>query len=169
MSKKQQNIHQKEFTDAQGERWVQTSTEDIFQLKELNEIINSIEKEKDKGEIVLARIDFKTVNKEYYDSLQEIQTKLNHKEELLKKLAQESKRVIQRKNEKMMEMIRYIKQLQTLVAYNNLDRESLEKIHINPAAILAAQSAAEEQETVEEYESVEEIALDDEGEEIVSK
>lgn len=155
----------KEYTDAQGEKWVQTSTEDIFALKELNEIIASIEKEKDKGEMVLARIDFRTVNKEYYDSLQELQKKLAHKEELLKKLVVESKRVIKRKNDKMLELIGYIKQLQLLVAYNNLDEESLKKISLNPEAILSAK-VSEEKEAVEEYEDVTEITLDEEGEEI---
>ena len=165
---KKQNTSAKEYTDAQGEKWVQTSTEDIFALKELNEIIASIEKEKDKGEMVLARIDFRTVNKEYYETIQDLQKKLAHKEELLKKLVSESKRVIARKNEKMMEMIRYIKQLQMLVAYNNLDKESLEKIKLDPMAILAAQAAAsEEQEEVAHYEDVTEIALDNEGEETV--
>jgi hypothetical protein len=155
----------KEYTDAQGEKWVQTSTEDIFALKELNEIIASIEKEKDKGEMVLARIDFRTVNKEYYDSLQELQKKLAHKEELLKKLVFESKRVIKRKNDKMLELIGYIKQLQLLVAYNNLDEESLEKIRLNPESILSAK-VSEEKEAVEEYEDVTEVTLDEEGEEI---
>lgn len=167
MSKKQP-APAKEYTDAQGEKWVQTSTEDIFALKELNEIIASIEKEKDKGEMVLARIDFRTVNKEYYETIQDLQKKLAHKEELLKKLVHESKRVISRKNGKMLEMIRYIKQLQMLVAYNNLDKESLERIKLDPMAILAAQTvSSEEQEEVEEYEDVSEIALDNEGEEIV--
>jgi hypothetical protein len=166
MSKKQ-NATAKEFTDAQGEKWVQTSTEDIFALKELNEIIASIEKDRDRGEMVLARIDFRTVNKEYYDTIQQLQTKLNHKEELLKKLVLESKRVVKRKNEKMMELIRYIKQLQMLIAYNNLDKESLDKIRINPESLFAAKASSDVQETVEVYESVEEIALDDEGEEIL--
>jgi hypothetical protein len=157
----------REYTDAQGEKWVQTSTEDIFALKELNEIIASIEHEKDRGEIVLAKIDFRTVNKEYYDSIQTLQTELKHKDELLKKLAVEAKRVIKRKNDKMIEMIRYIKQLQLLVAYNNLDRESLEKINIDPAALLSARKQEEQEETVE-YEDVAEIALTADGEEIHS-
>ncbi|MGL4370139.1 MAG: hypothetical protein ACRCUT_10790, partial [Spirochaetota bacterium] len=161
---------EKEFTDAQGEKWIQTSTEDIFSLRELNSVIESIEKEKDKGEIVLARIDFRTVNKEYYDTIQSLQAKLQHKDDLLKKLVTESKRVISRKNSKMLEMIEYIKQLQLLVAYNNLDAASLKKIQINPAEILAAHHAgAEEEEAAAEYETVSEITLNDDGEEILPR
>ena len=47
-----------EFTDDEGKKWVQTSTDDFFSLKELNEILESVEKEKQSGEVVLARIDF---------------------------------------------------------------------------------------------------------------
>ena len=34
-----------EFTDDEGKKWIQTSTEDLFTVKELNEVLESIEKD----------------------------------------------------------------------------------------------------------------------------
>jgi len=34
-----------EYTDEEGKKWIQTSTSDLFSSKELNDILESIEKE----------------------------------------------------------------------------------------------------------------------------
>ncbi len=36
-----------EFVDDEGKKWIQTSTEDLFSIRELNEIIDAIEKKDD--------------------------------------------------------------------------------------------------------------------------
>ena len=63
-AKKKDNTIPTEYTDESGKKWIQTSTEDIFSVNELNDIIKSIENDKNSGDIVLAHIDFKKVNKE---------------------------------------------------------------------------------------------------------
>ncbi len=159
-----------EFTDEDGKRWIQTSTEDLFSIKELNEILETIERDKESGEIVLARIDFKTVNREYYQTVQELQAKLKKRNDLLKKLILESKTVIDRKNKKLKELIDYIKKLHLLLAYYKLRPEDFDKLKFTPEIYTHAEKAVEpvveEIETrVIEYTGVEEILLDEAGEE----
>ncbi|TAL30162.1 MAG: hypothetical protein EPN93_20275 [Spirochaetes bacterium] len=162
-----------EFTDADGTRWIQTSTEDLFSVKELNQILESVEKDRQEGEIVLARIDFQRVNKEYYDTVQNLQNKLTKRTELLKKLIIESKTTIDRKNKKLKELIEYIKKLHVLLAYYKLSPEHIDKFRFTPELYRPGEGAApaEAGERPEEiptlaYSEVEELLLDDEGEEI---
>jgi hypothetical protein len=146
-----------EFTDEDGKKWIQTSADDLFSMKELNEILESIDKEKDKDEVVLARIDFQTVNREYYDAAIALQGKLRKQTELLKKLAEESKKTIERKNLKLKELIEYIKKLHMFIAYINANQDRLDEIEI-PADI--SFRPAEVEDIVESiYEEVEEVVL----------
>jgi hypothetical protein len=162
-----------EFVDDEGKKWIQTSTEDLFSIKELNEIIDQIEKKEESGEeIVLARIDFQTVNKDYYQKVQELQEKLNKRTEILKRLAVESRQLISSKNRKLKELITYIKKLHMLLAYYNLRPEEIEKLalpaHIVQSAVPKPPSEKKtvlvEEEEIE-YTPVEEILTDDEGNE----
>lgn len=160
-----------EFTDDEGKKWIQTSTDDLFSVKELNDIIESVENEKVPGEIVLARIDFKKVNKEYYDKVQELQQKLKKRTELLNKLVAESRRTVDKKNQKLKELIAYIKKLHVLLAYYKQSPEEFKKIEI-PSLIYKV--VAQEAPVIDEkpgakpmvYTEVEEVLLDDEGNEM---
>lgn len=162
-----------EFVDDEGKKWIQTSTEDLFSIKELNDIIDAIEKKDDGAEeIVLARIDFRTVNKDYYEKVQDLQEKLNKRTEILKRLAVESKQLISSKNRKLKELIVYIKKLHLLLAYYNLKPEEIEKMalpaHIVESAVPKPPSAKKtvlvEEEEIE-YTPVEEILIDESGNE----
>jgi len=160
-----------EFTDDEGKKWIQTSTDDLFSVKELNDIIESVENEKVPGEIVLARIDFKKVNKEYYDKVQELQQKLKKRTELLNKLVEESRKTVDKKNQKLKELIAYIKKLHVLLAYYKQSPEEFQKIEI-PSLIYKVVSR--EAPVIDEkpgakpmvYTEVEEVLLDDEGNEM---
>jgi len=159
-----------EFTDENGKKWVQTSTDDLFSMQELNDILESIDSEKESGEIVLARIDFQKVNKEYYDSVVTLQSKLHKQTELLKKIITESREKIDRKNRKLRELIDYIKKMHMYIAYIHSNQERLETLEIPPElmpVIAPAAAKAAEPEPAEEsiFESVEEIFVDDDGEE----
>ena len=161
-----------EFTDDDGTRWVRTSTEDLFSIKELNEILESVEKDREEGEIVLARIDFQRVNKEYYATVKELQSKLKKRNDILKKLIVESTTTIERKNRKLKELIEYIRKLHLLLAYYKLKPENIDKIDFSPQALLPARKAAVEEAREPEpevpsipFSDVEEIMLDDEGNE----
>jgi hypothetical protein len=163
-----------EFTDADGTRWIQTSTEDLFSVRELNQILESVEKDKQDGEIVLARIDFQRVNKEYYDTVQELQAKLAKRTEILKKLIVDSKTTIDRKNRKLKELIEYIRKLHTLLAYYKLSPEHIDKFRFTPELYdpsagpmvrVAAVQEAEDVSTID-YTDVEEMLLDEEGNEV---
>ena len=163
-----------EFTDADGTRWIQTSTEDLFSVRELNQILESVEKDKQDGEIVLARIDFQRVNREYYETVQELQAKLAKRTEILKKLIVESKTTIDRKNRKLKELIEYIRKLHTLLAYYKLSPEHIDKFRFTPELYeptaepgihAAAMQEAAEISTID-YTAVEEQLLDDEGNEV---
>lgn len=162
-----------EFVDDEGKKWIQTSTEDLFSIKELNDIIDSIERKEEGGEeIVLARIDFRTVNKDYYEKVQDLQEKLNKRSEVLKRLAVESKRLISSKNRKLKELIDYIKKLHLLLAYYNLKPEEIEKMvlptHILQTAVTKPRTEKKtvlvEEEEIE-YTPVEEILVDENGNE----
>jgi hypothetical protein len=161
-----------EFTDVEGKKWVQTSTEDLFSVKELNEIINSMEKKDDEGEeIILARIDFKKVNRDYHEKLIELQHRIKKKNEIIKRLVEESKGIIQKKNLMLRELIEYVKKLHLLIAYYNINPKNVEKVDIPPDLYQslfrkpgAAVEAAEEERI--EYSDVQEVLLDDEGNEI---
>ncbi len=160
-----------EFTDDEGKKWIQTSTDDLFSVKELNDIIESVENEKVPGEIVLARIDFKKVNREYYDKVQELQQKLKKRTELLNKLVAESRRTVDKKNQKLKELIAYIKKLHVLLAYYKQSPEEFQKIEI-PSLIYKV--VTQEAPVIDEkpgakpmvYTEVEEVLLDDEGNEM---
>lgn len=161
-----------EFTDEDGKRWVQTSTEDLFSIKELNEILESVEKDREEGEIVLARIDFQRVNKEYYATVKELQSKLKKRNDILKKLIIESTTTIDRKNKKLKELIEYIRKLHLLLAYYKLKPENIDKIDFSPQALVATKKVVVEEVREEQpevpaipYSGVEEIMLDDEGNE----
>lgn len=146
-----------EFTDEEGKKWVQTSTDDFFSLKELNEILETVEQDKEAGEVVLARIDFQRVNKEYYDAVMALQKKLVRQSELLKKVITESKKTIQRKNDKLKELITYIRKLHAFLSYLSSDDENIEKFSL-PREILTPQ-ISEERPQQSVYENVEEIVL----------
>lgn len=104
-----------EYTDSEGRKWIQTSIDDLFSIQELNDIIENVEKKDDGKEIVLARIDFQKVNKEYYEAVIELQKKLQKQNALLKRVVTESREVIDRKNRKLRELIDYIKQMHELM------------------------------------------------------
>lgn len=128
-----------EFTDDEGKKWLQTSTKDLLSSKELNDIIKEIEKEKEEGEIVIARIDFKKVNKEYYERIVELEEKLKKRTELLRRIIKEARETIDRKNMKMKELIEYIKKLHILLAYYKLSPEDFDKIDFTKAYIQSPQ------------------------------
>lgn len=146
-----------EFTDEEGKKWIQTSTEDLFSIQELNDILESVEKKEDGEEIVLARINFQKVNKEYYDTAIALQKKLTEKNELLKKVVKGSRETIERKNKKLKELIEYIKKLHILIAHLNADESEIQKLEI-PSDLLLQQTQTSGM-TRAEYEEVEEIIL----------
>ncbi len=151
----------KEFVDEAGKKWVQTSTDDLFTLGGLNDVLESIEKEKQSGEIVFARIDFQKVNKEYYDAAVELQKKLIRQNELLKKLSTDSKAVIERKNKKLKELIEYIKKIHLFFEYLSSKDEAIESIEV-PKEFFAAKTSEESRfESV--YEEAVEVLLSPEG------
>lgn len=146
----------REFTDDAGKKWVQTSTDDLFSLKELNDIIISLEKEREKDEVVLARIDFQKVDREFYDAAVELQTKLQKQQKILQKYMAETKRVIDRKNKKLRELIDYIKQLHQLISYLNANPEDMDMLNI-PFSITPLEAHMDE--FISEYEEVEEKVM----------
>lgn len=155
-----------EFTDDDGKKWLQTSTKDLLSSKELNDIIKEIEKEKEEGEIVIARIDFKKVNKEYYERVVELEDKLKKRTDLLKRIIKESRETIDRKNKKLKELIEYIKKLHLILAYYKLSPEDFNKIdftkaYAKPSEIPAPQPSIEIKEKVVEYVPVEEQIMQD--------
>ncbi len=160
-----------EFTDEEGKRWIQTSTEDLFSVKELNEILESSEKDRDSGEIILARIDFKKVNREYYETVRELQAKLKKRNAQLKTLILETRETVDRKNKKLKELIEYIKKLHLVLACYKLSPDSIEKLDLEPVIFTkAAEAPAPPVEAVPppaiEYSDVEEVELDEGGEEV---
>ena len=155
-----------EFIDDNGKKWLQTSTKDLLSSKELNDIIKEIEKEKEEGEIVIARIDFKKVNKEYYERVVELEDTLKKRTDLLKRIIKESRETIDRKNKKLKELIEYIKKLHLILAYYKLSPEDFNKIdftkaYAKPSEIPAPQPSIEIKEKVVEYVPVEEQIMQD--------
>ena len=152
----------KEFTDELGKKWIQTSTDDLFSMKEINEILESIEKDKDsdKNEVVLARIDFQKVDREYYNAAKALHQKLKEQTELIKKIAEESKKTIEKKNRKLKELIDYIKKIHLFLAYIN-SKDGIDEIKI-PDNILEVQTGKYEPVIESIYEEVkEEVMLRD--------
>lgn len=141
-----------EFTDEEGKKWVQTSTDDLFSLKELNDILESIDRGMETDEIVLARIDFQKVNREYYDAAVALQKKLKKQSELLKKVINDSKIMIEKKNRKLRELIDYIRKLHVFIAHLNMSDEELEKFTLSPE-LMARALEGHEKEKEPEYES----------------
>jgi len=153
-----------EFTDDDGKKWVQTSTDDLFSIKELNEILESIENEGKSDEIILARIDFQKVNKEYYERASELQKKLRQQSDLLKRFTTEAREKIERKNRKLNELIEYIKKLHLLLAHISVNEEDLKNLKI-PVQPAPPQEGVTEKEVIEQaYEAVEEVVLPQERE-----
>jgi len=152
-----------EFTDGEGKKWVQTSVDDLFSTQELNNILTSIEKDKNSEDIVLARIDFQRVNKEYYEKAVSLQTKLKKQTELLKSVIEDSKIKIERKNSKLKELIEYIKKIHKFIAYINSKPEDLDKIKIAPDLFVQTQANSEkipdDESEPSVYEEVEELVL----------
>jgi hypothetical protein len=158
MSKRTEAIPDiKEFIDDAGKKWIQTSTDDLFSLGELNDIFEKIEKEKDTGEVVLARIDFQKVNREYYDAALNLQKKLLTQQDLLKKIAHSSKAAIDKKNAKLKELIEYIKKLHTFITYISTQK-NLENIEMPTNLIFQAPHDEEIVKAV--YMDVEERVMD---------
>ncbi len=157
-----------EFIDDEGKKWIQTSTDDLFSIKEISDLLETVEKEREEGEIVLARIDFQKVNREYYEKTRDLHTKLKQRDVLIKKVITESKEAIDRKNTKLKELIEYIKNLHLLITYYRLDPSIMKEIEVMPVEVARpVEAVIEEEVPVEkiEYTAVEEILLNDEGEE----
>ena len=150
-----------EYTDEEGKKWIQTSTDDLFSIKELNEILESIDKGSESDEIILARIDFQKVNKEYYETAISLQKKVAQQSALLKKVVTEARTTIERKNRKLKELIDYIKKLHTLLAHLSANEEDLQKLKVSPEMLARSLGSAltEKEEREEVYEPVEEIIL----------
>jgi len=146
----------REFTDDNGKKWVQTSTDDLFSIKELNEMITSIEKERAKDEVVFARIDFQKVDKEFYDTALELQERLKKQGKLLQNYVAETKKVIDRKNLKLKELIEYIKKLHQFIAYINTNPEDADNLNLNVSFETQSEAGPA---VVSEYEEVEELVM----------
>ena len=86
-----------EFTDGEGKKWIQTSAEDLLSMKELSDVIKNIESDRTDNEVILAHIDFKRVDREYYEAIKLLEEQLKKKDELLKNLILKSKTIIDRK------------------------------------------------------------------------
>ena len=139
-----------EFTDEEGRKWIQTSTDDLFSAKELDDILEKLEKDKNKDEIILARFDFQKVNKEYYETVLDLQAKLNKQNDILKQLLANAKSTIDRKNKKLKELVKYIRKLHMLLAYHKTNPEDAEKfiplpdtVFYEPATAAAEKEAGE--------------------------
>jgi len=146
----------REFTDDSGKKWVQTSTDDLFSIKELNEIITTMEKERAKDEVIFARIDFQKVDKEFYDTALELQQRLQKQGKLLQNYVAETKRVIDRKNRKLKELIEYIKQLHEFIAHMNANPDEAAMLNIPVTFGIQSERLAE---VISEYEEVEEKVM----------
>ena len=151
----------KEFVDENGKKWVQTSTDDLFSIKELNDIISTIERERAKDEVVFARIDFQKVDKEFYDAALELQKKLQKQSKLLQNYVAETTRIINRKNSKLAELIEYIKQLHQFIVLMNSDPEEADKIDLSLLTMPRSEAVPD---MVSEYEDVEELIMAEDNE-----
>ena len=151
----------REFTDDSGKKWVQTSTDDLFTIKELNEIITSIEKERVKDEVIFARIDFQKVDKEFYDTALALQQRLQKQSKLLQNYVSETKKVINRKNAKMKELIEYIQQLHQFISLMNANPDDVGQMNI-PASFEIRSDIIPS--VVSEFEEVEEIPMSENDE-----
>ncbi|MBN2040161.1 MAG: hypothetical protein JW864_08980 [Spirochaetes bacterium] len=167
-----------EFTDEDGSKWVQTSADDLFTSNELNEILEKIEKDTDKDGIVLAKFEFQKVNKEYYETILDLQERLKKQNEILKRLLTDAKLTIDRKNTKLKELVNYIRKLHLLLAYYKTNPEEIDKLIPSPDAVVYEPAVSYQQGTVKteetdeedkaasiEYSDVEEILLDSQGNE----
>ena len=143
-----------EFTDDDGKKWVQTSTDDLFSMRELNDIISSIEKERAKDEVVLARIDFQKVDREFYDAAVELQKRLQKQTRLMREYIKQSNSIIDRKYKKLKELIEYIRKLHQFLAYLNENPEDIERLNIQPQPDFVQQPVI-----LYEYEDVEEVEV----------
>jgi len=152
-----------EFTDDDGKHWIQTSTEDLFSLKEFNDIIESMEKDRDENEIVLARIDFQKVNKEYYETAIELQKKLEKQTKVLKNVISQSQEVITRKNKKLKELIEYIRKLHYFISNLDSGLEDLKDLKVPRRLAVEGEEDIIEEEVRPKrksvFEDVEEIVL----------
>ncbi len=143
-----------EFTDASGRKWVQTSTEDLLAMHELSDILGKIDRERDDEGVVLARIDFQKVDREFYNAAVELQKKLVAQSDLMKKYADESARLLEKKNKKLKELIEYIKKLHLLLAHLNSNPEEAEKFDFSDLSLGMGEAKPE---VVSVYEEVEEV------------
>lgn len=159
----------KKSTEAE-ENWVQTSTDDLFSTKELNEVIKTIEQDRSSEEIVLAKINFETVNKEYYDTVKYLEAELTKKDKLLKTLISKTRVLMDRKNKKLNELIEHVKKLHMIIAYYNKDSKNIDKLHVPQEVYVSTPKIIEEEvQEKEEYIKSKEIWLDDKGEEIIEE
>ncbi len=152
----------KEFIDAEGKKWIQTSADDLLSLDELNEVLDGINRSIQSDEIVLARIDFQQVNREYYEAAVRLQKKLQKQTETLKKIIHESQKVIDRKNAKLKEMIEYIRKLHAVISYLNAGGEGgvLPSIQVSqPSQEAGPHAGKAEAATEAEYVETEEIDM----------
>jgi hypothetical protein len=166
-SKKSTALKSTEYVDDEGKKWVQTSTEDLFSIKEIQDVFEEAEKDREEGEILLARIDFQRVNRDYYDRVIELQEKLKKRTDLLKRVVIESKQILDKKNDKLKELIVYIKKLHIVLARYQKNPEEAGRV-INLSEILkghAGETGTAELDVII-YEDAQEIILDEEGKEI---
>ena len=151
----------REFTDDSGKKWVQTSTDDLFTIKEMNEIITSLEKERVKDEVIFARIDFQKVDREFYDTALELQQRLQKQAKILQNYVSETKKVINRKNAKMKELIEYIRQLHQFIAHLNANPDDIDRMDMPVSFEIRNEIIPS---VISEFEEVEEIPMSENDE-----
>ena len=150
-----------EYTDDEGKKWVQTSADDLFSIKELNRIIEQIDRSGDSEEIILARIDFQNVNREYYETAVKLRNRLQRQNELIKKMIAETRTLIDRKNRKLRELIDYIRKLHLLLARLSEGDGDIASLAVTSDALIRSAGAVLTGDDLEEpeYEDVEETPL----------
>jgi hypothetical protein len=149
-----------EFTDEEGKKWVQTSANDLFSMKEFNDILKKLDQDKEPDEIVLAHIDIKRVNREYYETAVALQEKVNKQAALLKKIAVEVNISMEKKNKKLMELVEYIRKLHSYIGSLNKSIENGEKISITNVPDKEKVSRKKKEEKVSIYQDVTEQTIE---------
>lgn len=157
-----------EFTDDDGKKWIPTSTADLFSTKEFSDILKSIEQEKEPGDIVKVHIDVQKVNKEYYDAAVALQEKVNQQTALLKQIAVEVNAAMDKKNEKLKELISYIRNLHQYISYinNNISDSERAKFKKFPTSLPSIEEKVENK-TSEEQRTLKPSVYQDVNEEVL--
>ncbi len=168
--KKKEEKKNETFNEINGIKWVQTTPEDFLFSDEIEKTLKTIQSGKKDNEKIFAYLKVGTINENYLTAFNKQKDKIENKNKTIKLLSEQIKKIINKKNTKIKDLMITIKRMKILLDENNINYSDIES-KVKSVSITASKLAVDFQSSIvnedeEVYEPVVEVLIDKDGNEI---